>query len=536
MAPLSPDAVDTTASEPVQDSRHWEPLTVLVLIALFVTLPIAVWLDLTNLTDNSLRRQASDVNAMITGIRTFYSSDVVDRVLSAHAESTQVSADYRSISGAIPLPATLSLELGKVIGDNQPNISYRFVSDYPFSNRRPHKLDDFERDALAALRKSPNSPPIVEVTHGMRSQVRLISPIIMNSACVNCHNTHPDSIKRDWKIGDVRGIQETIVTQSTSLSISSFFYISCYLLAASIAGCAFVVMQKRRSETIRKINLRLSGANDFLAAISSKLARYLSPQIYKSIFSGAMDVSIQTKRKKLTIFFSDIKDFTALTERLQPEEITSLINEYFTEMSGIALQYGGTIDKFIGDAILIFFGDPESKGDVADAKACLQMAIDMQHRVSALNIKWRQQGLEDPFHVRMGINTGFCNVGNFGSSDRMDYTILGAEANLAARLQSIAAPGGIVVSYETYALVRDMVIAHPLPPTTMKGISREIVPYEINGLNDGSGDTLQVFSEHVAGADLHIDISRVEPTQVESLKAMLRKAIEALDHQEQHKR
>ncbi len=92
-----------------------------------------------------------------------------------------------------------------------------------------------------------------------------------------------------------------------------------------------------------------------------KISRYLSPQIYKSIFSGQKDVTIHTERKKLTIFFSDIKDFTATTERLQPEQITRLLNEYFTEMSKIALKHGGTIDKFVGDAMLIFFGDPDPR-------------------------------------------------------------------------------------------------------------------------------------------------------------------------------
>src|SRR6185503_14100035 len=176
-----------------------------------------------------------------------------------------------------------------------------------------------------------------------------------------------------------------------------------------------------------------------------------------------------------TIFFSDIMGFTATTERLQPEQITLLLNEYFTEMSDIALFHGGTVDKFVGDAILIFFGDPETEGEVEDAQACVRMALDMQHRLEQLYVKWRSNGTEQPFRVRMGINTGFCNVGNFGSTDRMDYTIIGAEANLAARLQSIAEPGSIVISYETYALVRDMVRARAQAPITMKGISREVI-------------------------------------------------------------
>ena len=195
-------------------------------------------------------------------------------------------------------------------------------------------------------------------------------------------------------------------------------------------------MQRRQAGVIRAFNRELEAANEFLANVSMKISRYLSPQIYKSIFSGERDVVVQTERKRLTIFFSDIKDFTATTERLQPEALTEMLNEYLTEMSTIALKHGGTVDKFIGDAILVFFGDPETKGAAEDAKACLRMAIDMQRRLGELKSKWRGEGTEEPFVVRMGINTGYCNVGNFGSNDRMDYTIIGAEANLAARLQT----------------------------------------------------------------------------------------------------
>jgi len=240
-------------------------------------------------------------------------------------------------------------------------------------------------------------------------------------------------------------------------------------------------------------------------------------------------VTIHTERKRLTIFFSDIKDFTATTERLQPEQVTSLLNEYFTEMSNIALKHGGTIDKFVGDAILIFFGDPESKGEAEDAKACLHMAADMQRRLAELNVKWRNEGVEHPFRVRMGVNTGYCNVGNFGSTDRMDYTIIGAEANLAARLQSIAEPGHIVISYETYALVRDILVAHALPPITMKGISREVVPYAVEGMLDALGQKVEIFSEHMTGLDFYLDPTMVNVGSARRIRALLQKAITALE-------
>jgi class 3 adenylate cyclase len=351
----------------------------------------------------------------------------------------------------------------------------------------------------------------------------------MGAACVACHNSHPESPKRDWKIGDVRGIQEITITQPIAANLFSFKYLLAYFIFMAASGITFIAVQRRQAATIRGMNRELETANDFLAQLSMKISRYLSPQIYKSIFSGQKDVTIHTERKKLTIFFSDIKDFTATTERLQPEQVTSLLNEYFTEMSNIALKHGGTIDKFVGDAILIFFGDPESKGEAEDAKACLHMAADMQRRLAELNVKWRNEGVEHPFRVRMGINTGYCNVGNFGSADRMDYTIIGAEANLAARLQSIAEPGHIVVSYETYALVRDILVAHALPAITMKGISREVVPYAVEGMLDAMGQKVEIFSEHMTGLDFYLDPSMVNVGSAERIRAVLQKAIAALE-------
>ena len=157
------------------------------------------------------------------------------------------------------------------------------------------------------------------------------------------------------------------------------------------------------------------------------------------------------------------------------------------------------------------------------------MAADMQRRLAELNVKWRNEGVEQPFRVRMGINTGYCNVGNFGSDDRMDYTIIGAEANLAARLQSIAEPGHIVVSYETYALVRDILVAHALPPITMKGISREVVPYAVEGMLDQMGQKVEIFSEHTTGLDFYLDPSMLTVGSAEKVRALLQDAIAALE-------
>jgi adenylate cyclase len=501
----------------------------LLVVLLLVGLPVAVWLDLTNLAETNLKRQASDLNSIISSVRSYYGSNVVGRILAAPGVATQVVHNYHDVPGAIPIPATLSLELGRVISEQQHNITYRFVSDYPFANRAPHPFDQFETDALRRLRENPNQVLSTDSSSLLVDRVRLVAPVIMAAACVACHNVHPESPKRDWKVGDVRGLQEIAISQPVGGDLFAFKYLLAYFVLVAAAGFLFIALQRRQAAVIQGMNAELETANDFLASLSIKISRYLSPQIYKSIFSGQKDVIIQTERKKLTIFFSDIKDFTATTERLQPEQITELLNEYFTEMSKIALVHGGTIDKFIGDAMLIFFGDPETKGDAEDAKACLRMAIEMQERIAGLNAKWRNAGIEHPFRVRMGINTGYCNVGNFGSDDRMDYTIIGAEANLAARLQSIAEPGHIVISYETYALVRDVVAAQELKPITMKGISREVVPYAVNGILAAAGETIQVFSEHVPGLDFYLNASLVDADAATHVRKVLQDALNALD-------
>src|SRR5437870_1268902 len=167
---------------------------------LLLALPLAVWLDLRNLSENALRRQASDLNSVITGIRGYYASHIVGRVL-ASPGSTQVLPNYEEVPGAIPIPATLSLELGRVISEQQSNITYRFISDYPFKNRTSHQFDDFEKLALSALRQNSDQK-LVDVTWSpFRDSVRIVAPIIMGAACVSCHNSHPESMKHDWKVG-----------------------------------------------------------------------------------------------------------------------------------------------------------------------------------------------------------------------------------------------------------------------------------------------------------------------------------------------
>jgi len=251
---------------------------------------------------------------------------------------------------------------------------------------------------------------------------------------------------------------------------------------------------------------RLRKQNKTLKGLSNQLSKYLSPQVYSQIFSGEQAVEISSKRKKLTVFFSDIADFTKITESLESEELTDLLNRHLTEMSDIALQYGATIDKYVGDAIMIFFGDPESRGIKEDAVTCVKMAITMQRRMRELQSEWLDMGLERPFELRIGINTGFCTVGNFGSETRMDYTIIGNEVNLADRLQENAELGSILLAHETHALVKDVVLAEEREPITMKGFARPIRTYSVTGIYDDLAAEGRIIRHQTQSAQAFVDL------------------------------
>jgi adenylate cyclase len=259
---------------------------------------------------------------------------------------------------------------------------------------------------------------------------------------------------------------------------------------------------------LEQANASVTDKNRMLEVLSSKLSKYLSPQVYESIFSGAQTVEISAKRKKLTIFFSDIAGFTETTDQLEAEELTDVLNQYLTEMSKIALAHGATIDKYIGDAMLLFFGDPETRGAQEDAKACVTMAIAMQRRMRELEQEWRARGFERPFRMRIGISTGFATVGNFGSRDRMDYTIYGNQVNLAARLQSAAEPGGILLSYETNALVQGIVLTEEYPPMTVKGFVRPINVYKVLGTYRELVDDGRVVLQERDGLRVLVDLTK----------------------------
>ena len=240
------------------------------------------------------------------------------------------------------------------------------------------------------------------------------------------------------------------------------------LLLANMARNTHSMLAEQNDSVLRQ--------NEWLTLRTFRLSKYLSPPLRKAILTGK-DVRAETQEKALTIFFSDMEGFTQLVERLDPEQLTSLLNSYLIVMSEIAFRFGGTVDKVIGDSIMVFFGDPESRGVRSDAVRCVSMAIAMRKAMQELQLRWQGEGIEHPVGLRMGINSGVCKVGNFGTENRLDYTLLGRAVNLASRLESSADSNEILLSEDTYGLIGDSIHCIDKGQISIKGFAEPVKVY-----------------------------------------------------------
>jgi len=231
------------------------------------------------------------------------------------------------------------------------------------------------------------------------------------------------------------------------------------------------------------------------------------------------------KRAKLTLFFSDIVEFTALTEQLEPEQLASLMNAYFTEMTKICHRWGGTLDQFIGDALVIFFGDPDSKGSTEDACAATLMGLEMQQRLTALRTECAASGIRMPMHIRIGISTGFCTVGNICSQNRLHYTALGNVVNEAARIQALCPPDGVLLSEDTYQLICQRISCQPYIATTLQGRQRKVQLYHPHD-NADTTQTSDLIVGNENGFKLYLDATNV--TDRDRITRLLTSALDAI--------
>ena len=236
---------------------------------------------------------------------------------------------------------------------------------------------------------------------------------------------------------------------------------------------------KQREEELTTKSNALEEINKRLQKAQEQISRYIDPNVTEKIFKGEFSAELTHKRTKLTLFFSDIKDFTQFTDASDPEDVARLLNEYLGEMAQIVRKWGGTIPQFTGDSIYAIFGAPDSKGAQEDALACLRMALEMQMKMKTLRDKWWNEGIQFPFEIRCGIHTGMADVGNYGSEGFMEYSAIGLNTNLASRLEKACQPGEIYLSHASWALVNDEIPCEEVGTIEVKGFHYPIQTYRV---------------------------------------------------------
>lgn len=324
------------------------------------------------------------------------------------------------------------------------------------------------------------------------------------------------------------GILISLIVHKPKLVLSGTIEIS----AASLIGVAtyFLVYAVYMHQRFRKQALhlqKLENEQKWHKIRAYKLSRYLPPSVWQAINRGD-DKNLQAERKRISVFFSDIKDFSQLAEEMEAEALTELLNKYLTEMSKIVGHFGGTIDKFMGDGMMVLFGDANSKGVKEDATACVAMAIAMKKRIKSLQVEWYNQGIKKPLQVRMGINTGYCTVGTFGTANHLDYTVLGTQVNLASRLETAAEPDEILISHETWSLTKDTVMCRDKGEITVKGFSLPVKVYQVADLRKEMGKNQSYFEDRADGFSMYLDLDKIKNYDKQRLIESLEKATSRL--------
>ncbi len=257
-----------------------------------------------------------------------------------------------------------------------------------------------------------------------------------------------------------------------------------HLIENAVKKYMLVLENKRYQNNLEQLveerTIALQKEKEKVLKAQEILTHYVPSQLAEKILNGRIEEIKGHYRKKLTLFFSDIKDFTRLTDTMEPEDLAQLLNSYFSLMYNIASNYGGTLANITGDSLFVFFGAPEATSDKDHAVKCVKMAVDMQESMQHFQKKWFEKGVEHPLQIRCGINTGMVTVGGFGSKMRKEYTAMGMHVNLASRLESICGPGQILISHATWALVNDQIKCEFEGEKELKGFSRTFRVYAVD--------------------------------------------------------
>jgi class 3 adenylate cyclase len=244
-------------------------------------------------------------------------------------------------------------------------------------------------------------------------------------------------------------------------------------------------LEQKHLDEVARLNRQLEArVEEQMAELvrTGELKRFLPLQIAEGLMAGQLSPADGFERRKLTLLFADLVGFTDLSDTLEPEELSEVLNQYLREMTAVAVAHGGTLDNYIGDGLMVIFGAPVAEEEPVQAWAALRAGFGMIARADELSAAIRDRGIPADLRLRVGVNTGHCTVGVFGSDLLRAYKAVGFAVNVAARLQSEADPGTVLAGFRTYALVKDRVRAQSRGELTLKGAARPVEAWEILGL------------------------------------------------------
>jgi len=269
--------------------------------------------------------------------------------------------------------------------------------------------------------------------------------------------------------------QRTLYWFAALLLTISQTFLFCFLI-----GLLTVSVLRIRESELRQAHGKLMAASAALERSRQLISRYLPSQLVEGIIAGRYIDSVVPERRKLTIFFSDVEGFTDASDEVDAEELAALLNEYLSEMTAIADHHGATIGQVIGDGLMAFFGAPQASNDQDHALRAVRMALAMQARMQQLHAAWFKRGIQRPFRIRIGINTGYASVGDFGSVGRKVYSAIGVQTNLAARIQGHCPAGAVLISHSTWALVHEQIACEAMGEVQVKGIHYPVRIYQVS--------------------------------------------------------
>ncbi|NEQ36518.1 MAG: DUF3365 domain-containing protein [Okeania sp. SIO3I5] len=411
-------------------------------------------------------QSASHYAESIKEARTLYSSEVVPNAMKV--EGISMTHDYRTTEGAIPIPATFLIELGERIRLKNPEMSVRLYSNYPFPSRQAEggPRDNFEYKAIRHLEKNPDVPFYQFVDFQGRPSFRYAEADIMRPSCISCHNNHPDSPKKDWKVGDLRGVLEITqpldaVIETTHAGLRDTFLTLVGLSVLGVAGITLVISKLRQTSTEleRRVIERTAELAEEKEKSESLLLNILPEQIADRLKEGHHQIA--EGFADVTILFADIVGFTLLSEKIPPKDLVILLNKIFSEFDCLSDRYGLEKIKTIGDAYMVASGLPIPRTDHVEAVA--EMALDMQEAIANFNLENNCE-----LSIRIGINSGPVIAGVIGTK-KFIYDLWGDAVNTASRMESHGIPGAIQVTTSTYNLLQNKYIFQERGVISVKG-------------------------------------------------------------------